>query len=366
MAERFNAVASRGNLDFEVWFNARTEPGRSWEMDESQWGFAYRYLPAVRVAGRMFGLPIPLLAKEPPDLLVSLYAEPAFLLGWAIARRRGVRTAFWVEATSTRWVQRRRWKEALKRQIFPCLDAVFTTGRDGRHFAIRYGSREDRIFYLPFFVDFRYFSSARSAAVAGRDCLRSELGVRGVTFIYVGRLWWGKGLDHLLDAFGDLQRRHDGEVSLLLVGDGAEERPLREHCRREGLRNVIFAGFKQKPDLPAYYAAADIFVFPTLGDTYGLVVDEAMSCSLPVIATDITGEIRDRIEDGINGFIVPAGSSRALLAQMELLAYDSALRTQMGTVSVARMAKYTPDQWVDDFERAVDSILSGSCVGQES
>ena len=76
-------------------------------------------------------------------------------------------------------------------------------------------------------------------------------------------------------------------------------------CAERGIRNVIFAGFFQKAELPRLYAAADVFVFPTLGDPYGLVVDEAMACSLPIISTSAAGEIRDRVESGVNGFVVP-------------------------------------------------------------
>jgi len=81
MVERFNAVARRGHLDLEAWFNARLEPDRSWEVDESSWLFPYRYLPSVLVAGRRLSLPAPLAGRRLPDLLVSLYAEPSFLLG---------------------------------------------------------------------------------------------------------------------------------------------------------------------------------------------------------------------------------------------------------------------------------------------
>jgi glycosyltransferase involved in cell wall biosynthesis len=355
--ERFNAVAARGHLNFEVWFNERTHAERSWDVAESDWQFRSRYLPAVTVAGQRLSLPSPLFGRELPDLLVSLYAEPSFLFGWVLARQRGVRTAFWSEVTFDRWVVRRRLKEALKRQIFPRVDGIITVGRDGRRFARRYGAPDARIHYAAHVVDVDHFAKGWAAALPERDRVRDQLGLRGVTFINVGRLWWGKGLDTLIDAFGTLQRRLEGEISLLLVGDGPEEAHLRQRCLAEGLRNVIFVGFKQKPDLPTYYTAADIFIFPTLGDPYGLVVDEAMACSLPVISSSAAGEIADRVEDGVNGFIVPPGNGAALLDRMERLAHESELRARMGEASRRKIEGHTPERWAEDFEYAVAQIL---------
>jgi glycosyltransferase involved in cell wall biosynthesis len=359
MVERFNVVAARGNLHFEAWFNERTEPDRSWDVDESDWQFRARYLPAVTVAGRRLSLPSPLFGRDLPDLLVSLYAEPSFLFGWMLARQRGIRTAFWTEVTFDRWVTRRPLKETLKRRIFPRVDGVITVGKDGRRFARRYGAPDERIFYAPHVIDVEHFARGRATALPDRDRVRDRLGLRGVTFIYVGRLWWGKGLDTLIDAFGTLQRRVEGEISLLLVGDGPEEAHLRRRCLAEGLRNVVITGFKQKRDLPALYAAADVFVFPTLGDPYGLVVDEAMACSLPVISTSAAGEIRDRVADGVNGFIVPPGNSAALLDRMERLVHGQAMRARMADASRQKIEGRTPERWAKEFEYAVDQILCG-------
>lgn len=358
LAERFNAVASRGRFDFEVWFNRRTGHDRSWQIDESQWYFRYRYLPSVLAGGHQFNFPTPLFSCDSPDVLISLYADPSFLLGWLVARQRGVRTAFWAQVTYDRWVPRRAWKEQIKHFVFSRVDATFGSGEESRAFAMRYGVPPDRAMTLPHVIDGDHFRSGREVALQSRDALRESLGLRGITFVYVGRLWWGKGLNYLLDAFAVLQRRLDAEISLLLVGDGPDEPELRRQCLTEGIRNVVFAGFRQKPELPHYLTAADVFVFPTLGDPYGLVVDEAMASSLPVLSTSAAGEIRERIEEGVHGFVVPPENSAALLEGMERLAGDGTLRYRMGQAAAARMADSSPERWAADFERGVERILA--------
>jgi glycosyltransferase involved in cell wall biosynthesis len=365
MVDRFNALVKRRNFEFEAWFSARTESDRSWQVDELRWHFPYRYLPSVELRRAALALPAPLLRGSVPDVLVSLYAGADFLVGSALARRRGARMAFWVEVTYDTWVKRRRWKEALKSRILPRADGILTAGSDGRSFARRYGVSDDRIHHVPHVIDSGRLAHGARLAEGERDRLRAQLGARGVAFVYVGRLLGGKGLTYLLDAFGELQRRDVGEVSLLLVGDGRDEDRLRAHARAKGIQNVVFCGFQRGDLLPRLYAASDVFVFPTLGDTFGLVVPEAMACGLPVIATTASGEIHDRVADGVNGFLVPPSDSGALLERMALLARDEALRRRMGGASADTVAGQTPGLWAEAFERAVEKILSMSPIRNE-
>jgi glycosyltransferase involved in cell wall biosynthesis len=358
MVERFNALARRDTLDFEAWFSSRTETDRSWKVDELEWEFPYRYLPSIKSARYSLTFPRPLFGARLPQLLVSLYAAPSFMIGSRIAAARGVRTALWVEVTFDAWIERRRWKEALKSAFFPRADAILTAGADGRDFAMRYGASPGRILVVPHVIDFDHYDRGGALEAEGRDRVRAELGLRGVTFLYVGRLWLGKGLDHLLDAFGALQRASSEEVSLLLVGDGVDEDVLRGRCVAERLENVSFTGFRDADVLPGIYAAADVFTFPTLGDPFGMVVLEALACGLPVIATTSAGEIADRVVDGVNGFLVPPANSQELLDRMTMLVRDAELRRRMGRASVEKVAGQTPDVWAEAFEQAVEKILS--------
>jgi glycosyltransferase involved in cell wall biosynthesis len=356
MVERFNAVAERGNVDLEVWFSTRTESDRSWAVAEESWRFPYRYLPAIRARR---GSTIPLSAlRAQPDVLVSLYASPSFMVGSTAARLRGIRTAYWVEVTFDAWITRRRWKERLKSAVLPRAHGILTAGRDGAAFAMRYGASPERIFTVPHVIDFDRYATGSARARASRDTVRAQLGLHGVTFAYVGRLWSGKGLDQLLDAFAGFEREDTHDVSLLLVGDGTDEARLRKRCADEGFEDVVFAGFHDGDALPPLYAAADAFVFPTLGDPFGMVVLEAMACGLPVISTSAAGEIADRIDEGVNGFVVPPADAEALRARMQLLAGDESLRGRMGEAATAKVAGQSPHVWAEAFEEAVDKLLS--------
>src|SRR5690606_9180917 len=137
------------------WFNERTL-WRSWEVDEASWQFPYCYLPVMHLGKRTLHLPAPLL-RRPPDVLVSLYAEPVFVLGWLLARLQGIKTCFRVLMTHEAWVRRHPLKEALKHVMFRAVHGIETPGRDGRQFAMRYGASPDRIHFARHTVDIPHF-----------------------------------------------------------------------------------------------------------------------------------------------------------------------------------------------------------------
>jgi glycosyltransferase involved in cell wall biosynthesis len=357
MVDRFNALATRGIINLEVWFNSRTETGRSWTVDESSWQFDYRYIPHATVKGRGLGFPPPLLAGRAPSALVSLHGEPSFVAGWHVARWRGIPTALEVVKTFDTWVARKPHREALKRYIFPRTNLFFVPGDDARRYVRQYGADDDHIMTLPEPVDSRFVTSAKHLHPSERQRIRDTLGLTGTTFLYVGRLWWGKGLRHLFGAFEAVQQRAP-DVSLLIVGDGDERAALEHHARQVGLRNVVFAGFHQNEDLPRFYAAADVFVFPTLGDPFGQVVDEAMCCGLPVISTSAAGEITDRIRNGRNGFIVPPGQAAPMADRMLDLVHNASRRRAMGQFGKDQVTGRTRERWCGDLEMGIERLLT--------
>lgn len=356
---RLNAVAARGNVALEVWLCSRTEPDRSWAVSENEFLFPWRYLPGgrIRVPGlgaHYYNLPVGLLMRDRPDLLVSLYAEPAFVAGWWAARTAGIRVAFRYLPTFDAWVPRSRAKERLKRELFTRTDGFKTSGPAGRTALEAYGVDPARIHQVTQSIDVEHWQSGRERWRPDRERLRANFGAAGTTFLYVGRLWRGKGVDDLLAAY---ERLADLDTSLLIAGDGVDESDFRARARERGLRNVRFLGFKDHDELPRVYAAADALVFPTLGDPHGLVVEEAMASGLPVISSEAAGDIRFRVPEGVAGFIVPPANSKLLADRMRIIAVDPNGTRRMGEAAVAIASTRGHDRYADDFERFVERVL---------
>lgn len=361
--DRLNAVMRRGKVDLEVWFDQRTEPDRSWTVDESRWLFPHRYLSRVGLGDRQLSVPTGLFALRGPALLVSLYAGPSYVVAQRLAALRGWRTAIISLATFDSWSARRRWKEGLKRFVFSRADGILTSGEDGRAFAARYGAQPERIHIVRPVTDSVFYSQAAGAAREERERIRAQWRLSGTVFIYVGRLWSGKGIRSLLEAYRSVAADAPGRTTLLMLGDGPEEAAIRTMALTGGPGRVVLAGFHQQQELPRFYAAADVFVFPTRGDPYGLVVDEAMAAGLPIVSTTAAGEIRERVREGVNGYLVPPDDPLALAQAMSRFVTGDANPSKMGAHSLEMIAPYTLDQWAMGFERFVQATLGSARRG---
>lgn len=351
--ERYNTLAARGSLDFSVWFSRRTDPERSWDVDESAWRFNGAYVedPAESLtSAHEFARRCETLR---PDLILALYGEPTFAAGHLILKGLGLKTALLVLPTYDAWVRRTWWKETGKRFLFRSADAAKVPGEDGLAYALRYGFTPDRVFAVRQSITAERFATP----IPGqhRERIRTQAGLSGCAFLYVGRLWKGKGLRVLIDAFRRVTQVNPA-VSLLLVGDGPDEAGLR--AAAAGMPGVHFHSFVQVPELPQYYGACDVFVFPTLGDPHGQVIEEAHAAGLPIIASDAAGDIRRRVAEGVTGFVVPAGDAGTLADRMIALAADADLRATMGARGAERAKAWNNEAWADDFERFITATLA--------
>ena len=113
----------------------------------------------------------------------------------------------------------------------------------------------------------------------------------------------------------------------------------------------------QKDALAPYYALADALVFPTHSDTWGFVVNEAMACRLPVIASSVAGCVADLVEDGWNGRVVPPENPRAWAEVMAEVALSQERLKQMGVHGEHRIREYSPEACANGIAKAVRACV---------
>ncbi len=177
----------------------------------------------------------------------------------------------------------------------------------------------ERLHVVPRGVDTDLFHPARRSSA-----LRAEWGVRDETLVLlcVGRLAAEKNLGLVVSSFERLASVH-ADVQLVLVGDG----PLKASLEKKHPQ-VVFAGFRTGEDLAQHYASADMFLFPSLTETFGNVTLEAMSSGLPVVAYRHAAAA-ELILSGVNGQLIETGDPTAFERAAVQLAEMHALRFQM-------------------------------------
>jgi glycosyltransferase involved in cell wall biosynthesis len=206
--------------------------------------------------------------------------------------------------------------------------------------AIALGADPGRVRLMPHGADPRRFE----VAPADRERVRSELGLRPdqPVLLSLGRLVKKKGLEHLVRALPDIIGRAPDAVCLV-AGSGPELAPLQQLAAGLGVAgHVRFLGAVPWLETPALYAAADIFVAPSIHDARGNVdglpttILEAMAAGRPVIASQVAG-IGLAVTDGVNGRLVPECDAAALAQAVLALIQDRARCSQMGENGRARV-----------------------------
>jgi len=172
-------------------------------------------------------------------------------------------------------------------------------------------------------------------------------------FLFAGRLVPEKGIFDLLRAYATLTPEIRKNMGLVFVGDGVERSALLQSALAITPGCIHLAGFAQRERLATYYALADVFVFPTHTDVWGMVVNEAMACGLPVISSNAAGCVADLVENGWNGRVVSTGDVGQLVCAMNELALDPELRALMGKRSQERIQHYSPEAWAAGMARSV-------------
>jgi glycosyltransferase involved in cell wall biosynthesis len=294
------------------------------------------------------------LRRASPDFIVcGGYNYVASWQSMAWARRNRVPFSLWAESTTRDFRGGHTLIEFLKTNFLRRCDAFVVPGKSSAEYLRNYSVPEEMIFTAPNAVDTQFF--AQRAEVIRRDAVirRAALRLPARFFLFAGRLVPEKGIFDLLRAYGALASDLRKEMGLVFVGDGAARSALLQRAAATNPGSIQLVGFAQREHLAAYYALADAFVFPTHTDTWGLVVNEAMACGLPVISSAAAGCVADLVESGWNGRVVSAGDVGQLASAMDELARDAELRSLMGQRSRERIMQYSPEAWAAGMANAV-------------
>ena len=198
------------------------------------------------------------------------------------------------------------------RLLLPMIEGHLYVGELNKQYLKHYGVPEEKLFFIPHFVDNIYFKR-ESEKLKSEINIRNKIGIPNNSFVfcYVGKFIEIKKPDHIIKAYKRLvEDNGDVDIHLLFIGDG----PLRSSLENLSVpysEKIHFTGFINQRELPNHYSASNSIVLPGI-ETWGLVVNEAMACGLPALVSSGVGCLEDLIIDNLTGNVFNCGDVEEL------------------------------------------------------
>jgi glycosyltransferase involved in cell wall biosynthesis len=378
----FRALARRTDLELTVLYCHKSRPqdqaeagfGVEFEWDVSLMdGYRWEYVPNVASkpgTNSFWGVDNPELANK----IARGEFDTVVLNGWHYKSAWQAMQACWRSGTaimgrgdSNLRTPRSAVKTGAKwpfyRFFISRLDAGLPAGAWSREYFLHYGARPERVFEVPHTVDSDRISGEAARWMEQRGELRRkwDLSEDEMVFVFLGKLIAKKRPLDFIRAIGQA-RRMGAKVIGLIVGDGV----LRQDCEAEAVQSgtpIRFAGFLNQTEIIKAYVAADALALPSdAGETWGLVVNEAMVCGRPCFLSDQVGCSPDLIDQGKTGATFPCADVDRFAALLKQYA-DRDTLLKMGEQARDKIAAYTPATAAGQLADAVRISLANGKTG---
>ena len=359
----FERLAATPGWNLRVIVNAASEFDRSWTVDTRSldvrvcrtWSIKRKVISDVPVRfEQTITLHVPTglfgeLQRFDPDVVISHELGPRSMAAAAWCKLRRRKLVIWSYQSRVSATQGHSRRAAVRRALLRAADQVVGMGQQTRDVLCAWGCRESTIVDAPNAADhvtilnrLRDPETERGAAE-----IRSRFGGRKLACV-VGRLTPLKGTAEMLAAWHALPGELRAQWQLLFLGDG----PLESFVNEQGGPGVSCVGFVPTREMAAWYRACDLHVFPTLGDVWGLVVNEAMACGVPTLCSRHAGCSDDLIEDGRTGLLCDPTRPGAFVDELAAAMCRDDLAA-IGEAGARHVGGFTLDRLADGFRTAV-------------
>lgn len=306
--------------ELTIYISTRMEYGRSWPVD---WGklnvipqksvtFKRKWKHASGFTERMdIHFPLDTLNilkhKKPDWIITSELGTRTFLSIIYTKFSSDTKLAIWATLSERTEIGRGFFRQCLRKWLIPKADLIFTNGESGERYIQEFGFSKEKIVRIPCTIDPEQFINVKLAD----DSYRFH------RLLISGQLIERKGIIEFLSVFMNWAKSHSKDQwTITLIGEGPlrqaiSDFPLVDNVKIELVGNVPYS------DLSEYYAKAGALVFPTLADEWGVVVNEAMACGLPVLGSKYSQAVEELIINGINGWKFNIDSPMEILKALD-------------------------------------------------
>jgi glycosyltransferase involved in cell wall biosynthesis len=329
---------------FHVCFLGRGNRVREWKIPAEQLaGIPHSFLEGRRDGAELCRT----IDNLSPTVVVLAWAMDATALRALLhCRRRGIRciVVSGENAHSASFSSHRRLRRIFRIPFFRLADGFIAYGTRAREYLCGEGVPPGRVTISLNVVDTGFFRSVVRGCRESGEASRFRSGYRrsnGEEFathlLFVGELLERKGVLPTIEALAALKR---DDVALHIVGSGEQEEEIHRTIERLAVTASVFLhGYRQKDELPLFYAAADLLLFPSLEEIFGLVLVEGAAAGLPIIASKYAGGTVDVVHEGRNGLVIDPLNAGEYRMAIERLLDDPDLRKRMGAASLEIVAE---------------------------
>ena len=359
----YNILSQAKGINLLVFFLAKTDPNRRWDIPYEEIHFNYKLLPGINFLIEHIEMPIYFnwgLMKElkffQPDIICIVgYHYLASIIVLLYAKLTKTKIVLWSGSHLLSGFIKNPLIDFYKKTIVPKFDSYITYGTAAKEQIIHYGAKPERIIVSCNTIDVEWFIKKSQEVQQGNELKEIKKKYRARNILYVGSFVARKGVFNLIKAFYRLNMYN---VGLILIGDGIEKSIYLEYIKEHQIKNVFFEGFVQKENIVRYYGLADVFVLPSSNEVWGLVVNEAMACGLPVISSKLAGVTRDLVKDGKNGFSFNPNDIDELTQKLRELILNDKERVEMGKKSLEIIKDKTPQEYAKSILKAIELSIT--------
>lgn len=239
------------------------------------------------------------------------------------------------------------------RWVYRHIDIALYVGTQNKRYYQELGLKDHQLVFAPHAIDNKRFSSP-GQNFTGTINWKEKLGIRrdDLLVLYAGKLDRNKNVSLLLEAFSSLK---DGRVHLLVAGSGDQETELKKNYVGG---NIHFIPFQNQSVMPGLYHAVNLFVLPSLSETWGLAINEAMACGKAVLVSNACGAATDLVNPGMNGFTFINNSLEDLCAKLEILLGPACDLEKMGEASQQIISSWNFESTCEKLEKLVNNSVN--------
>ena len=248
-------------------------------------------------------------------------------------------------------------KEYVKKIFLKKCDYVLPCGAKAKEYMRKLGVSEDKMHIVPLTTDVEKIMTLAEDARSHRSEICNKYGIyKENNFVFVGRLSPEKNVRTLIEAFNVVKRNisRAQDWGLVIVGDGPQKEELKTLVSDLKVDGIVFTGGTSWDEVARIMAVCDVFVLPSISEPWGLVVNEAMACGLPVVVSKKAGAYWDLVRDGENGFGFDPESKDELVKMLDHMVNMEQDLEKFGTVSRQIIGNYTIEKAAERFLRALN------------